>query len=226
MIDISNILIVQTRDLTVVRNGKTLLDRVNLDIERGSLTMLLGHNGAGKSVLLRTLHGLMTKTDGQINGPPAKRQKIVFQKPILLRRSARKHFHFVCPGCPDKDTEAWFAHAGLQAQMDTHAHQLSGGEQQKLALIGALASQPSLLFLDEPTSHLDYESTTAIEQTIHDAHANGTTIIMTSHNRAQAERLAQQVLFIHEGQLLESRAAADFFHKPTDPIADNFLNHL
>lgn len=226
MIDKNNNFILQTRDLTVFRNSKTLLDRVNLDIERGSLTMLLGHNGAGKSVLLRTLHGLLAKTDGQINGPPAERQKIVFQKPILLRRSARKHFHFVCPGCPDKDTEAWFAHAGLQAQMDTHAHQLSGGEQQKLALIGALASQPSLLFLDEPTSHLDYESTTAIEQMIHDAHANGTTIIMTSHNRAQAERLAQQVLFIHAGQLLESRAAADFFDKPTDPIADNFLNNL
>ena len=226
MIEKNNNFILKTRNLTVFRNGKTLLDRVNLDIERGSLTMLLGHNGAGKSVLLRTLHGLLAKTDGQINGPPAERQKIVFQKPILLRRSARSHFHFVCPGCHDKDTEAWFAHAGLRAQMDTHAHHLSGGEQQKLALIGALASQPSLLFLDEPTSHLDYESITAIEQMIHDAHANGTTIIMTSHNRAQAERLAQQVLFIHAGQLLESRAAADFFDKPTDPIADNFLSHL
>ena len=218
--------ILKTYNLTVVRNGKTLLERVNLRIKHGSLIMLLGHNGAGKSVLLRTLHGLLAITDGDIKGPPAERQKIVFQKPILLRRSARKHFRFVCPSCSDKNTEAWFAHANLEAQMDTHAHQLSGGEQQKLALIGALASQPSLLFLDEPTSHLDYESTTAIEQMIKDAHAGGTTIIMTSHNRAQAERLAQHVLFIHAGQLLESRLAADFFHKPSDPIADNFLNHL
>ena len=61
---------------------------------------------------------------------------------------------------------------------------------------------------------------------IQDAHADDTTIIMTSHNRAQAERLAQHVLFIHAGQLLESRPAADFFHKPADPIANNFLNHL
>lgn len=218
--------ILHARNLTVARDGKTLLHKINIRIQRGSLTMLLGHNGAGKSVLLRTLHGLLAKTDGHIMGPSAKKQRIVFQKPILLRRSARKHFQFVCPTCGDKDTEAWFSHANLQGQIDTHAHQLSGGEQQKLAMIGALASEPSLLFLDEPTSHLDYESTTAIEQMIHAAHANGTTIIMTSHNRAQAERLAQHVLFIHAGQLLESRSAADFFNKPENPIADNFLNHL
>ena len=71
MIDKNHNFILQTRDLTVFRNSKTLLDSVNLDIERGSLTMLLGHNGAGKSVLLRTLHGLLANTDGQINGPPA-----------------------------------------------------------------------------------------------------------------------------------------------------------
>ena len=222
---IKNNYILKTYNLTVVRNGKTLLDRVNLRIEHGSLIMLLGHNGAGKSSV-ENIAWSAGKDRWRYQRPPAELQKIVFQKPILLRRSARKHFRFVCPGCSDKNTEAWFAHANLEQQMDTHAHQLSGGEQQKLALIGALASQPSLLFLDEPTSHLDYESTTAIEQMIQDAHAGGTTIIMTSHNRAQAERLAQHVLFIHAGQWRESRPAADFFHKPTDPIADNFLNHL
>ncbi len=218
--------ILQTYNLTVIRNGKRLLDGINLSIRQGSLTMLLGHNGAGKSVLLRTLHGLLSASSGHIKAPPAKHQKIVFQKPILLRRSARKHFRFVCPDCLDHKAESWFAHANLQAQMDTHTHQLSGGEQQKLALIGALASQPSLLFLDEPTSHLDYESTTAIEQMILEAHANGTTIIMTSHNRAQAERMGEHVLFINAGQLVESQPAADFFQKPVSPIADNFLNHL
>ena len=221
-----NSYILQTFDLTVIRNGRTLLDAVNLRIKSGTLTMLLGHNGSGKSVLLRTLHGLLATSAGHIKAPSAERQKIVFQKPILLRRSAHKHFRFVCPDCPDGNIEAWFAHASLQSQMDTHAHQLSGGEQQKLALIGALASHPSLLFLDEPTSHLDYESTTAIEKMILNAHAVGTTIIMTSHNRAQAERLAEHVLFIHSGKLIENQLAADFFQKPKDPIVDNFLNHL
>ena len=93
--------ILQTDNLTVVRNGKTLLDRVNLRIERGSLIMLLGHNGAGKSVLLRTLHGLLARTDGDIKGPPAKRQKIVFQKPILLRE-ARNISVLSVPAVPTK----------------------------------------------------------------------------------------------------------------------------
>jgi len=103
---------------------------------------------------------------------------------------------------------------------------LSGGEQQKLALIGALASKPSLLFLDEPTAHLDYESTTTIETLIKAAHAAGTTIIMTTHNRAQTERLAEDVLFLHEGALREAGPADAFFAKPKDPISIQFLKHL
>lgn len=218
--------ILEARNLVLSRNAKRLLDGVDLDIRTGSITMLLGHNGAGKTVLLRTLHGLLAADSGSIIGPSPARQKMVFQKPILLRRSARKHFQFVCPGLDETTTNNWFEIAGLSAQMQVHTHRLSGGEQQKLAFIGALASNPSLLFLDEPTAHLDFESTTAIEKMINRAHANGTTIIMTSHNRAQAERLAQHVLYIHAGKILESRPAKQFFKKPSHELANNFLNHL
>ena len=95
-----------------------------------------------------------------------------------------------------------------------------------MALIGALASNPTLLFLDEPTSHLDYESTTVIERMITEAHKMGTTIIMTSHNRAQAERLAEDVLFIHKGKILETADSETFFAAPEHPAAKQFLNHL
>ena len=221
-----NSFIIKANNLTVTRGGKRLLDAVDLAVPTGSLTMLLGHNGAGKTVLLRTLHGIFAKDGGTISGPPETHQKMVFQKPILLRRSAQNHFKFTCPELDQAQTSAWFAHANLSPQMEVNAHRLSGGEQQKLALIGALASQPSLLFLDEPTAHLDYESTTAIEAMIRDAHANGTSIIMTTHNRAQAERLAQHVLFIHAGKILESRASSTFFATPNHPIAKQFLTHL
>jgi len=218
--------ILQASGLKLMRNGKQLLDGVSLTVRAGSLTMLLGHNGAGKTVLLRALHGLMIPDSGSIAAPPAKDQKMVFQKPILLRRTARSHFRFVCPGLGEAQIDHWFSHAKLEQQMDTHTHRLSGGEQQKLALIGALASKPSLLFLDEPTAHLDYESTTTIETLIKAAHAAGTTIIMTTHNRAQAERLAEDVLFLHEGVLRETGPAAAFFAKPKDPVSIQFLKHL
>ena len=218
--------IISARDLSVVRDGKTLLDRVNLGVREGSLTMLLGHNGAGKSVLLQTLHGVFGSVDGTITAPPAGRQKMVFQKPVLLRRTARRHFDFVCPGLAEADVDAWFSHANLSGQKDIMARRLSGGEQQKLALIGALASNPTLLFLDEPTSRLDYESTTAIEHMIIEAHKMGTTIIVTSHNRAQAERLAEDVLFIHKGKILETADSETFFAAPEHPAAKQFLNHL
>ena len=212
--------------LTVSRNGNRLLDNVSATVARGSITLLMGHNGAGKTVLMNCLHGLMAYDSGKIDAPPRTQQKMVFQKPVLLRRSARQHLKFLCPLLVDAKIEALLARADLIHRAETPARTLSGGEQQKLALIGALATHPDILFLDEPTAHLDFEATKSIESMIREAHDGGTSILMTSHNRAQAERLAQQVLFIHEGQLLESRAAADFFHKPTDPIADNFLNHL
>jgi tungstate transport system ATP-binding protein len=120
---------------------------------------------------------------------------------------------------------AWFERAGLIGQMDTPARQLSGGEQQKLAFIGALASKPDLLFLDEPSANLDFEASAKIESLISDAHKNGVTIIMTTHNIAQAHRLADHVLFIEHGKLIEDRNAKDFFANPLHDAAQAYIIH-
>jgi len=93
-------------------------------------------------------------------------------------------------------------------------------------LIGALASRPDILFLDEPTAHLDFEATKSIEAMILDAHADGTSILMTSHNRAQAQRLAQDVLLLDNGRLIEAAPAARFFTAPANPLARHYLDHV
>ena len=109
--------------------------------------------------------------------------------------------------------------------MHTPARQLSGGEQQKLAFIGALASKPELLFLDEPSANLDFEASAKIEALIKHAHEQGTTIIMTAHNIAQAHRLADHVLFIDHGELIEDRNAKGFFEKPVHDAAKAYIAH-
>ena len=217
--------IVIASKISFIADGKPLLDDISSSIASKTITMVLGHNGAGKTLLLSALHGLITPQHGNISGPSRNRQKMVFQKPILLRRSARDYFEFLCSGLDDSTVQDWFQKAQLGPRMNTPARQLSGGESQKLALIGALASQPDLLFLDEPTAHLDFESIAFIEAQITTARKSGTTIVMTSHNRTQAERLAENVIFMENGKIVEMASAKTFFSSPQTKAAKTYLKH-
>ena len=100
---------------------------------------------------------------------------------------------------------------------------LSGGEQQRLALARAWALRPEVLFLDEPTASLDPKAARAVEDIVRGIHARGTTIVMTTHNLAQAKRLADDVVFLHEGRLAERSPARDFFASPRTSEAAAFL---
>ena len=220
-----NTAMVTARNISFIADGQLLLDDISLSIASGTVTMVLGHNGAGKTLLLSALHGLIMPQRGTVTGPARQKQKMVFQKPVLLRRSARDYFEFLCPGLDDNTVQNWFQKAQLGPRMTTPARQLSGGESQKLALIGALASQPDLLFLDEPTAHLDFESISFIESQITDARKSGTTIVMISHNRVQAERLAEHVIFMEDGKIVETASAKTFFSSPQTKAAKTYLKH-
>ena len=220
-----NSAIVTAQDVRFTADQQPLLNDISVRIIRGNITMVLGHNGAGKTLLLSALHGLITPQHGTITGPSRQKQKMVFQKPVLLRRSARDYFEFLCPGLDDSTMQNWFQKAQLGPRMNTPARQLSGGESQKLALIGALASQPDLLFLDEPTAHLDFESIRFIETQIIAARKSGTSIVMTSHNRTQAERLAEHVIFMENGKIVEVASAKTFFSSPQTKAAKTYLKH-
>ena len=220
-----NTAMVTARNISFIADDQLFLDNISLSIASGTVTMVLGHNGAGKTLLLSALHGLIMPQRGTVTGPARQKQKMVFQKPVLLRRSARDYFEFLCPGLDDDTVQNWFQKAQLGPRVTTPARQLSGGESQKLALIGALASQPELLFLDEPTAHLDFESTGFIESQITAARKTGTTIVMTSHNRAQAERLAEHVIFMENGKIVETALAKTFFSSPQTQAAKTYLKH-
>ena len=101
---------------------------------------------------------------------------------------------------------------------------LSAGEQQRLALARAWASEPEVLFLDEPTANLDPAATKAVEDLVGAIHSAGTKIVMTTHDLAQARRLADEVVFLHRGRLVERAPAEDFFAAPRTPEARAFLS--
>jgi len=210
-------------EVSVIREEHYLLKDISLEIKPATITLILGHNGAGKTLLMQVLHGLTLPDEGVIDSPPASRQRMVFQKPIMLRRTALQYFNFVCPGLSIPDQHHWFDSAQLTSRMDAPARRLSGGEQQKLALIGALAAQPEILFLDEPAASLDVEATMLSESLISEACDAGTTIIMTSHNRAQAARLADQVIFMVQGCVKEQSDAKTFFRAPQSDAGRHYL---
>jgi tungstate transport system ATP-binding protein len=103
------------------------------------------------------------------------------------------------------------------------ARLLSGGEQQRLALARAWAVRPEVLFLDEPTANLDPAATRAVETIIARFHEAGTKIIMTTHDLGQARRLADEVLFLDRGRLIERAVAPQFFAAPSSAAASAFL---
>ena len=224
MSDSKNSIILSAENCTIERGGALLVNAISLSLATGKTTVIMGHNGAGKSLLLQMLHQLITPIRGEIKTSEDSQQKMVFQRPVLLRRSALAHFSFVT-GIKDTDEIAsWFSYANLTDKMSIFARQLSGGEQQKLAMISALATKPDILFLDEPTANLDRESTFDIEQLIVKARKNGTSIVLISHSPQQARRLADQVVFMHKGRIMDDRTADAFFAGNRSAEADLFLS--
>lgn len=219
--------------------GRLLLDGVGLRLESGSRTIVMGPNGAGKSLLLRICHGLLRPTEGRLRWGGAgqslpdevvrRRQAMVFQRPVLLRRSVVANIRYVLGlvGLPRAQRQAVAMEAldrfGLADLAARPARVLSGGEQQRLALARAWVVEPDVLFLDEPTSALDPAATLAVEMAIHEFHAAGAKIVMTTHDLGQARRLADEVVFLSRGRLVEVSPAARFFKGPASPQARAFL---
>lgn len=223
------------RSLSFSTDGREIIKKVSFDLPSDDLTVLMGPNGAGKSVLLRLLHGLMAPTGGTIlwNGRPIDRairksQAMVFQKPVLLRRSVLSNLRFVMGlrglARSRADLEPILKRLHLEALADRPARLLSGGEQQRLALARALGLAPEILFLDEPCANLDPASVQLIEDTIKQAKAQGTKIILVTHDIHQARRLAEQVVFLHHGQVAEIAPANAFFNAAASPEARAYLD--
>ncbi len=214
-------------------NGKTIIDRVSVEIGGGPRTIILGSNGAGKSVLMRLCHGLLRPTTGRIAWRGAnggrRRQAMVFQRPVMLRRSALGNvvYGLKLAGISGRERGLRAGDVleavGLSSVAGRPARVLSGGEQQKLALARAWALGPEVLFLDEPTANLDPGATRDVETIIGQIWAGGTKIVMTTHNLGQAKRLGDEILFLNLGRLVERTPVDQFFTKPASAEADAFI---
>jgi len=231
----SSILPLRLEGVSLAAGGKRLVDDVSLRLLAGPRTVILGPNGAGKSLLMRLCHGLIAPSAGRgvwegWDAPRARRrQAMVFQRPVMLRRSALGNVVYAlkAQGTPRGERTARameaLARTGLAVLAGQPARSLSGGEQQRLALARAWATAPEVLFLDEPTASLDPAATGAVEEIVGQMHDSGTKIVMTTHDLGQARRLADEIIFLHRGRLLEQLAAPRFFARPATEEAAAFV---
>jgi tungstate transport system ATP-binding protein len=228
----NGILPLRLEDVSYAAGGRTIIDGVSLVLEPGPSTIILGANGAGKSVLMRLMHGLLAPSAGRIawNTVGARRrQAMVFQRPVMLRRSAHANVVYALEAAGGAAaSRARLAHealaeVGLLALAARPARVLSGGEQQRLALARAWALHPEVLFLDEPTASLDPGATREIESIIRAFDAAGTKIVMSTHSLGQARRLGDEVIYLHQGRVAERAPIERFFPHPATVEAAAFV---
>jgi len=231
------ILLMSLNSICYKASGKQLIKEFSYQFKVGPRSVIIGPNGAGKSLLLKLCHRLLEPSQGHIQwhseteskSHTAHHQAMVFQRPVMLRRTVSANIEYALSlrglkkARRRERTEEVLGLTGLAHLARFSARVLSFGEQQKLALARAWALRPKVLFLDEPTASLDPAATYEIEKVINAIHKSGTQIIMTTHDLPQAQRLADEVLFIHRGRLLESGPATAFFAGPTNQFAQAFL---
>ena len=221
-------------NVTLSRGAVTMLDGISLTISAGAPTILIGPNGSGKTTLLRVAMGLLPPTSGRVTWDglervPAHRNAIMFQRPAMLRRSAAANIAYALStiGVPRADRPRRVGELLSLVRLDGFdarpARSLSGGEQQRLALARALARDPAVLFLDEPTASLDPAAAKAIEDVVRTIAARGVKVVMSTHDLGEARRLAGEVVLLHRGRLVEGAAASRFFDAPQTREAHTFI---
>jgi tungstate transport system ATP-binding protein len=219
------------------RNVKAL-NSVSLEMEGGKIIVFLGVNGAGKSTLMRILSGLENPDSGTIlfnnQNTDSKTLRhistLVFQKTIMFTMNVYDNLAYGLKirRVPKEEIAKRIPEA-LQAVRLTgfekrRAKKLSGGEQQRIALARAFLLDPNVLFLDEPTANLDPNSAAIIEKAIIGKKSSRRIIVMATHNLNQARRMADEIIHIHDGEIVEAAKPEDFFLNPKSEITRKFIH--
>lgn len=197
------------------RDGVVLLSEVNGSIDEGRATALVGPSGSGKTTLLRMLNRLEEPTSGvlRFRGQDVRTYEVhelrrriglVGQQPVLLSSTVRGEVAFASPELTDDGVRHLLNRVGFEAlNLDRTTADLSGGERQRLALARALAVEPEVLLLDEPTSSLDRRSAASIDDVVRSLISGGLSVVLVSHDLARAAALTDDALVLDHGRLVD-----------------------
>ncbi len=199
----------------------------DLRVPEGSFITMLGPSGAGKSTLLRLLAGMEAAQDGVLE----RRGRAVYldQDNIVLERNVIDNAVFglrlmgVASAEARRRLRPWLARVGLAERLRQPAAKLSGGERARLALVRALATEPDVLLLDEPTQSLDPKNVAMVEALLREAHTRGRSVVLVTHNLHQARRLGEETWLLLDGRIVEQAPTETFFASPRSREAKAYL---
>lgn len=242
---------IEVRALTKLFNGQTVLKGIDLDVATGEVVAIIGPSGSGKTTLLRCINLLEEPDGGSIrvgemfidaSKPLAKQKELirslrqrvgfVFQNfnlfphrtaleniiegPLVVKKEAR--------ATAVERARALLAKVGLAGKEDAYPRRLSGGQQQRVAIARALAMQPDVILFDEPTSALDPELVGEVLATIRSLAEENRTMIIVTHEMSFARDVANRVVFIDQGVIVEQGEAKALFANPREPRTQQFLS--
>ena len=219
---------------------------VNVSFERGKFTAIMGPSGSGKSTLMHTLAGLDSATSGHILFGGADLTRMDDKQLTLLRRhkigfifqsfnllpmfTAEQNILMPLTLAGDKPDRAWFdllvETLGLKQRLNHRPNELSGGQQQRVAIARALAMRPKVMLFDEPTSALDPEMVNEVLDVMVELAHEGMTMLCVTHEMGFARKVADKVVFMSDGQILEQSTPEDFFENPKTDRAKDFLSKI
>ena len=238
---------ISIKNLTKEFSGQKVLDGIDIDIEKGEVVALVGASGAGKSTILRCLNYLEQPDSGTIAiddfkvdfGTITKEQILTLRRKLAMvfqqfnlfeRRTAldnvKEGLKIVKKLSDDEATKIAkeeLTKVGLSNRENYYPRHLSGGQKQRVALARALAMRPDVLLLDEPTSALDPELVGEVEKSIVDAAKSGQTMILVSHDMNFIYQVADKVLFLEKGHILEQGTPDEIFNHPTEERTKEFF---
>jgi tungstate transport system ATP-binding protein len=218
---------IELKDISVARNGRTILNIPHALIPADRITACIGPNGAGKTTLLKLLAGLIQPDTGTVQFSFASKTALVLHHNPMIKASARTNISLVKEvdvTITDQAIDVALKQIGLSELAQNPAHKLSAGERQKLCLARAMLQKPNLLLLDEPTANLDPSSTDQVEEMIRKFNIEGADVLFSSHQLAQVQRLAQYILFIDQGEIKEKGPTGPFFSNPQTTSARRYLH--
>ena len=224
-----------------------VLKGINLEIEKGQVVCVIGPSGSGKSTLLRCINRLEEPSSGKIivddieitdpkNDLNKTRRHIgmVFQQFNLFPHLTAKQNIMMAPlelklknkADASKRAEELLERVGLREKADAMPRQLSGGQQQRVAIARALAMEPDIMLFDEPTSALDPEMVGEVLAVMKELASMGMTMVVVTHEMGFAKDVADRVLFMDEGIIMEEAAPAEMFSNPRNPRTAEFLKKV
>lgn len=226
---------------------RAVLDGIDLEVFPGQIVALIGASGSGKSTLLRCVNLIEEISDGQIfleteeiSAPGVNQDKVraevglVFQSYNLFAHLsilqnitlALRHVKKIAKDQAESIAQSWLERIGLGDRANSYPDKISGGQQQRTAIVRAVAMDPKVLLLDEVTSALDPELVGEVLDLIRDLKAGGTTILMATHELSFAKEVADWVIFLEQGKIYEQGEAKDFFENPQRERTKEFLARM